>query len=170
MIQQHDTFDDVLEDRAVIMMPEEGECISLDGGKITLKITSDLTKDQLGLYEIRLAPGVVGAQLHYHRYMDEIFVVNRGVLTIQLYDRAIQAPEGAIVYAPRYTPHGFRNDSDQETVIHLLFNPGQSREGFFRGLGEILSSQPVDGARFLKLYQKYDSYPVDRGNFMPRRR
>jgi quercetin dioxygenase-like cupin family protein len=165
----HDALDDVLQDRAVVIMPEEGESIVMDGGKITLKITSDLTKDQLGLYEIRLAPGVVGAQLHYHRYMDEIFVVNKGKLTIQLYDRTIQAPEGAIVYAPRYTPHGFRNDSDGETVINLLFNPGQSREGFFRGLGQILSSQPVDGARFLKLYQKYDSYPVDMQNFMPER-
>jgi len=51
----------------------------------------------------------------------------------------------------------------------LLFNPGQSREGFFRGLGAILNEQPVDAGKFLKLYQKYDSYPADAGNFLPRR-
>ena len=166
-MQQQDALNDVLEDRSVIILPGEGENITFNGGRVTLKITSDLTKDQLGLYEIELAPGVVGAQLHYHRYTDEIFIVRKGKMTIDLGDIAIHAPEGAIVYAPRYTPHGFRNDSDEDAVIHLLFNPGQSREGFFRGLGEILNSDPVDPAQFLRLYQKYDSYPVDRQRFMP---
>lgn len=169
MQQQQDALQDVLEDRSVFVPPDEGESISLNGGKITMKITSDLTKDQLGLYEIRLAPGVVGAQLHYHRYMDEVFIVSKGCMTIQLGEREIAAEEGAVVYVPRYTPHGFRNNSDEEAVITLLFNPGQSREGFFRGLGEILNTQPVDPGKFLQLYQKYDSYPVDRGNFMPER-
>jgi len=166
-MQQQDALQDVLEDRSVIIRPDEGESITLNGGKITLKITSDLTKDQLGLYEIRLAPGVVGAQLHYHRYMDEVFIVSKGKMTIQLGGREIVAEEGAVVYVPRNTPHGFRNNSDEEAVITLLFNPGQSREGFFRGLAEILNAQPVDPGKFLQLYQKYDSYPVDAGNFMP---
>jgi len=110
---------------------------------------------------------VVGAQLHYHRYMDEVFIVSKGKMTIQLGGREIAVEEGAVVYVPRNTPHGFRNNSDEEAVITLLFNPGQSREGFFRGLGEILNAQPVDPGKFLQLYQKYDSYPVDGGNFMP---
>ena len=168
-MQQNDVLNDILEDRSVVVLPGEGESISASGGTITLKITSDLTKDQLGLYEIRLAPGVVGAQLHYHRFMDEIFIVSKGKMTIQLHEKEIEAQEGAVVYVPRYTPHGFRNNSDQEAVITLLFNPGQSREGFFRGLGEILNTQPIDPAKFLRLYQKYDSYPVDPGNFIPQR-
>jgi len=169
MYNQFDTLEDVLRDASVIKVPGVGENISFNGGRVTLKITSDQTKDQLGLYEIALAPGVVGAQLHYHRYMDEIFMVSKGKMTIDLGDKTVQAPEGAIVYAPRYTPHGFRNDSDGEAVITLLFNPGQSREGFFRGLGEILNSEPIDPGRFLQLYQKYDSYPVDLKKFVPER-
>jgi len=167
MYDRFDTLEDVLRDASVIRMPGEGESISFNGGRVTLKITSDLTKDQLGLYEIALAPGVVGAQLHYHRYMDEVFMVTKGKMTIDLGDRTVQVTEGAVVYAPRFTPHGFRNDSDEEAVINLLFNPGQSREGFFRGLGEILNSEPVVPAKFLRLYQKYDSYPVDNKNFVP---
>lgn len=167
MYKQFDTLNDVLDNHSVIILPEEGETISFNGGRVTLKITSDLTKDQLGLYEIALAPGVVGAQLHYHRYMDEIFMVRKGKMTIDLGDRTLQATEGAIVFAPRYTPHGFRNDSDEEAVITLMFNPGQNREGFFRGLGEILNSEPVDPAKFLQLYHKYDSEPVDKKNFVP---
>ena len=167
MQQQHYALEDVLEDRSVVVLPDEGEHIAAAGGEIRLKITSDMTKDQLGIYEIRLMPGVTGAQLHYHRYMDETFIVSKGRMTIQLNDREITAEQGSIVYVPRMTLHGFGNKSDEEAVIMLLFNPGQSREGFFRGLGEILSEQPIDPGKFLQLYQKYDSYPVDAKNFLP---
>jgi quercetin dioxygenase-like cupin family protein len=168
-MQQQHYLEDTLENRAVVVGPEEGEHINAAGGEVILKITSDMTKDQLGIYEIRLMPGVTGAQLHYHRYMDETFIVTKGTMTIQLRDKEITAEQGSLVYVPRMTPHGFSNTSDEEAVIMLLFNPGQSREGFFRGLGEILNEQPVDAAKFLKLYQKYDSYSVDAGNFLPRR-
>lgn len=168
-MQQQHYLEDTLEDRAVVVRSEEGEHINAAGGEIILKITSNMTKDQLGIYEIRLMPGVTGAQLHYHRYMDETFIVTKGKMTVQLNGKEITAEQGSIVYVPRMTPHGFGNTSDEEAVIMLLFNPGQSREGFFRGLGEILNEQPVDAGKFLKLYQKYDSYPVDAGNFLPRR-
>ncbi|HVU57892.1 MAG TPA: cupin domain-containing protein [Puia sp.] len=168
-MQQHHALEDVLEDKAVVVLPEEGEHIAAPGGKIILKITSDLTKDQLGLYEIRIMPGVTGAQLHYHRYMDETFIVTKGKMTIQLGGKEITAEQGSVVYIPRMTPHGFSNKSDEEAVVMLLFNPGQSREGFFRGMGEILNEQPVDPGKFLKLYQKYDSYPVNANNFLPQR-
>jgi len=168
-MQQQHYLEDALENRAVVVGPEEGEHISAVGGEIFLKITSDMTKDQLGIYEIRLQPGVTGAQLHYHQYMDETFIVTKGKMTVQVGDKEITGEQGAVVYVPRMTPHGFSNKSDEEAVIMLLFNPGQSREGFFRGLGEILSETPVDAGKFLKLYQKYDSYPVDAGNFLPRR-
>jgi len=168
-MQEQHHLEDILEDRSVVVLPEQGEHINAAGGEIFLKITSDMTKDQMGIYEIRLMPGVTGAQLHYHRYMDETFIVTKGKMTIQLSEKEITAEQGSIVYVPRMTPHGFGNKSDEEAVIMLLFNPGQSREGFFRGLGEILTETPVDTGKFLKLYQKYDSYPVDAGNFLPRR-
>ena len=63
-MQQH-YLEDRLEDRAVVVRPEEGEHINAAGGEIILKITSDMTKDQLGIYEIRLMPGVTGAQRRY---------------------------------------------------------------------------------------------------------
>jgi quercetin dioxygenase-like cupin family protein len=134
---------------------------------MTLKITSQLTNDQLGVYEITLSPGTTGAQLHYHRFMDEAFIVTRGVLTIGLIDGEKTAPEGTVIYAPRFTPHAFRNNSDQDVTVMLLFTPGQSREGFFRGLKETLSEKPVDPEKLLKLYNKYDSFPVDPNNMLP---
>ena len=49
----------------------------------------------------------------------------------------------------------------------LLFNPAQKREGFFRGLQETLAEDPIDPGKYLKLYNKYDSYPVDLANMLP---
>ncbi len=161
-------LEDELTDNPIIFQPGEGEVLSLGGGKVTLKVTSDLTNDQLGVYEIVLPPGAVGARLHYHRFMNETFIVNKGILSIQLTGREVDAPAGSVVYVPRFTPHGFSNNSAEEVTLTLLFNPGQNREGFFRGIKEILSEQPVDQSKFLKLYNKYDSFSIDENNMLPK--
>ena len=74
-------------------------------------MTSGISNDQLGVYEIVLAPMSIGAKLHYHRYMDETFIVTKGVLTFQTGNKEFQAEPGTVAYAPRFSPHGFRNDT-----------------------------------------------------------
>ncbi|MEZ5017124.1 MAG: cupin domain-containing protein [Flavipsychrobacter sp.] len=164
---QQDVFNDQLENKATIIPAEEGETFGMNGIVISLKVTSEMSNDQLGVYEIILQPHTIGAKLHYHRFMDETFIVTKGVLTIQLKDKEVQVKEGAVAYAPRFTPHGFRNDSEEEVRVLLIFNPGQKREGFFRGLYETLSESPIDPDKYLKLYNKYDSFPVDTNNMLP---
>ncbi|MGN8068749.1 cupin domain-containing protein [Mucilaginibacter sp. 22184] len=160
-------YTDVLKNEAVVFNPGEGEVLAIENSRITLKVTSELSNNQMGVYEIVLGPSTVGAQLHYHRFMDETFIVNKGTLTIQLSDKMIDAVEGSVVYIPRFTPHGFRNTTDLDVTATLIFNPGQSREGFFLGLKEILTEQPIDPHKFLKLYDKYDSIPVNTENILP---
>jgi hypothetical protein len=53
-------------------------------------------------------------------------------------------------------------------VVTLVFNPAQKREGFVRGLIGILAKDPIDPEDYLTLYNKYDSHPMDLGNFLPR--
>ncbi|MCE7996230.1 MAG: cupin domain-containing protein [Roseivirga sp.] len=168
-MMQPDYFNDQLEDKAVIFHPNEGESFNANGMTLTFKVTSELSNDQLGVYEVVLAPRAIGAKLHYHRFMDEVFIVNQGTLTLQLRDSKHQINPGAIAYAPRFTPHGFRNDTDQEVRLTLIFNPSQKREGFFRGLRQTLATTPIDPEKYLKLYNKYDSFPVDTGNMLPTR-
>lgn len=162
-----DYFNDTLQDKAAIFKPGEGETHEMPGVKLTLKVTSELSKDQLGIYELTLGPRVIGAKLHYHRYMDETFIVNKGTLTVQLSGYETDAPAGSVIYLPRFTPHGFYNNTDEEVTVTLLFNPGMNREGFFLGMKEVFTENPVDPAKFLKLYNKYDSFPVDEGNMLP---
>ncbi len=164
---KQDYFNDQLENKASIIAPQDGELFSMNGMSICLKVTSELSNDQLGLYEIVLAPNTIGAKPHYHRYMDETFIITQGTLTIQAGDKELAASQGTVAYIPRMTPHGFRNDSDEEVRIMLLFNPAQKREGFFKGLYETLSEDPIDPGKYLKLYNKYDSFPVDTNNMLP---
>lgn len=167
MKNEIDFLSDTLENKAVMFAPDEGEVLAMGGNSITLKVTSSISNDQLGVYEIKLAPATVGAKLHYHRFMDETFIVRKGTLTIDLATGPILAHEGAVVYVPRMTPHGFSNESGEDVIINLIFNPGQQREGFFHGLKSILTEPVIDAAKYLKLYQKYDSFPVDTNNMLP---
>lgn len=160
-------FNDQLENKAVIIQPNEGERFEMNGLSFTFKVTSEISNDQLGVYEIVLAPMAIGAKLHYHRFMDETFIVTQGILTIQAGDKEFNAVSGTVTYVPRFTPHGFRNDTNEEVKLVLLFNPSQKREGFFRGLHETLGEEPIDPEKYLKLYNKYDSFPVDTKNMIP---
>ena len=162
--QQRTTQDyliDKLVNSPVIVEDGKGETLEVFGSSITFKLTTESTNNQLGLYEVALAPNVSGAKLHYHRFMDETFIVTQGTLTIQLIDREVEVGEGGVIHIPRFTPHGFYNGTDGEVKAMMLFNPPQHREDFFRGMKEVVSEQPVDASNFLQLYHKYDSHPID---------
>ena len=94
-------------------------------------MTSDISNDQLGVYEIVLAPMSIGAKLRYHRYMDETFIVTKGVLTFQTGNKEFLAKPGTVAYAPRFSPHRFRNDTNEEVKLMLIFNPSSKRVRFF---------------------------------------
>lgn len=160
-------FEDELVDNASIILPEEGESLNLNGLSVSFKVTSELSNNQLGVYEISLPPNTIGAKLHYHRFMDETFIVNQGTLTIEVGNKLQKAKPGTVAYIPRFTPHGFRNDTNETVKLMLIFNPAEKREGFFKGLYETLSEVPVDAKKFLKLYNKYDSFPVNTSNMIP---
>nr|WP_298998316.1 cupin domain-containing protein [uncultured Allomuricauda sp.] len=167
MNQEPNYFEDELVDNASIIDPEEGESLSLNGLSVTFKVTSELSNNQLGVYEIALPPKTTGAKLHYHRFMDETFIVSQGTLTIEVGEKVKQAETGTVAYIPRFTPHGFRNETNETVKVTLIFNPSEKREGFFKGLHETLNESPVDPKKFLKLYNKYDSFPVDVHNMIP---
>lgn len=164
---KQDIFNDTLENKATIINAGGGETFSMNGITISFKVSSEMSNDQLGVYDIHMAPHTIGAKLHYHRFMDETFIVNKGTMTVQAGDKEYEVSEGGVVYVPRFTPHGFRNDTDDEVSVTLLFNPAQKRENFFRGLYETLSETPIDPEKYLKLYNKYDSFPVDTENMLP---
>ncbi|HEX2533372.1 MAG TPA: cupin domain-containing protein [Chitinophagaceae bacterium] len=162
-----DFFTDQLEDKATILLPGEGERLRAGDGSCTFKVTSELSRGRLGIYEIVLPPHTVGARPHYHRFMDEVFLVQKGVLTLELSGGHHLLSPGATVYVPRFTPHGFANTSGSELVLTLIFNPSEQREGYFRGLFGLLQAEQMDVPLFLQLARKHDTHPVDLPRFQP---
>ena len=162
-----DYLTDDLENKGFVLGPEDGTRLQIGGSTITFKVTSTDTQDRLGVYEIQLEPRRVGAQLHYHRFMDETFVVQAGALTVEVGSDVHRLEPGSVAFAPRFTPHGFRNDTDDPVKLTLIFSPGQQREGFFYGLKEILTAEPVDVESFLALANKWDQVPLDRAHAVP---
>ena len=167
MNEKENYFEDKLVDNAHVIEPGKGESFHLNGISVTFKVTSELSNNQLGVYEITLPPKTIGAKLHYHRFMDETFMVTQGTLTIELENRTQKATSGTVVYVPRFTAHGFRNDSNKTVRLTLIFNPSENREGFFKELHETLNEVPINPEKYLKLYNKYDSFPVDILNMLP---
>jgi len=151
---------DELVDRAAVFAPGQGEALEIKGGRITLKVTSSISNDQLGVYEIVLEAGVVGAQMHFHRYTDETFIVMDGTLAVTHGKTKVQAKAGSVIHVPRFTPHAFGNESDKPVTLMLIFNPALRREGFFYGLQQIFNAPQFDPAAFTALNHKYDSYPL----------
>lgn len=151
---------DVLDGHALVVDSEKGEKLTAEGVSCTFKITTDMTNNQLGIYEIVLQPHTTGANLHYHRFMDETFIVMSGILTIQTGNDKIEAERGSVVHAPRFTPHGFCNNSAEEVKIMLVFNPGQEREGFFYGLYDQFQKENPDEERLAWLNERFDNIPI----------
>jgi mannose-6-phosphate isomerase-like protein (cupin superfamily) len=164
---QQDFFIDRLENHATIVQPGEGARVTAGEGSCTFKVTTDMSNGRLGIYEIVVPSHTPGARLHYHRFMDEIFMVKKGRLTLQSGEDIRDLAEGAIAYVPRFTPHAFSNTSDEPLVVILIFNPAEKREGFFYGLFELLKAPEMDMKKFLQIYHKYDSYLVDPATMQP---
>lgn len=158
---KEDVFTDKLENKASIIQPGDGARVHAGEGSCTFKVTSDMSSGRLGVYEIVIPPHTMGARLHYHRFMDEVFIVNKGILTVDLGHETHQLASGATVYVPRFTPHGFSNSVDEVLVITLIFNPSEHREGYFKGLFDLLDAEAMDIPRFLQLAQKYDTHPLN---------
>ena len=158
---------DQLTDRALVRQQGECEALEFSKSRISLQLTSSETSDQLGIYQIELQPRTVGAQLHYHRFMDETFVVNQGKLTLLHGEQTNVVSPGGLAHLPRFTPHGFRNDTDEPVLVTLIFNPAMQREGFFRGIQLALESDPPDAEAIYAIYTKYDSFPIDAENMTP---
>jgi quercetin dioxygenase-like cupin family protein len=151
----------VLSNQPVIIHPSDGEMLQADGISCQFKVTSDISSDQLGIYQIILQPGTIGAGLHFHRFTDEIFIVLKGTLTIQSCNKIHDVEEGTIIQIPRLTPHAFCNNSATETKILLVFNPGQKREDFFRELFQSIRDKTLDTPAFRDLNVRYDSFSIN---------
>lgn len=128
----------------------EGEQMPLIGRLI-------LSDDQIGGgFEVIEYVGPAVPPPHVHRDHDEIFYVVKGGLRFVLGHESVEAPEGALVYVPRLTRHGFTVESGSKALLFII--PG-GLEGFFRDLSAGLAAGQPSAEVRAELAGKYDSIP-----------
>lgn len=157
-------------DDAVIVPSSENEQFEGHGNKLVVIIPTTITGNQFGLYDIEMAPKARGPKLHYHKLMNETFVIREGTLTVLTGKGEMKAEAGTVIYLPRLTVHGYNNDTDDIVKMTMIFNPGHNREGFFRKMYQMLDESPDDLEWFQKLYLEHDSYALNEKDMIPMRK
>lgn len=138
------------------------EYIVLPGGTINFKIPSFETEDRIGVYESSLNPQTIGAPMHLHRKMEEIFYVIDGELSMIVGTERVIGHAGDVIFIPRGTPHGFSNKTSTPLKLLLIFSPAQAREGYFEGMAALVKrGETFDSKAFLTLMAKYDQELVE---------
>lgn len=156
-------------DDAVIVASHENKQYQSRGNKLQVIVPATLTNNKYGLYEIEMQAGARGPKLHYHKEMDETFIIREGILTVLTAKGEIKAEAGTVIHIPRLSVHGYNNNSKGIVKMTMIFNPGFGREDFFRKMYKMLDQTPDDLSAFQKLYLENDSYSLDQKDMIPMR-
>jgi quercetin dioxygenase-like cupin family protein len=99
------------------------------GGVYRIVATAEETGNTHFAFEAIEPPGG-GPPLHTHATEEEFFLVLDGEMSFYVGGRVIRATTGQTAFVPRGTPHCFKNCSDREARVLVMFTPGNI-EGFF---------------------------------------
>ena len=146
--------------KAVVVGPGEGRLISVGstGAGVTVKASEAETGGLCTVWEGRIAPGTVGAGLHYHLGRDEFFYVLEGDVVLRIGDERHTAGAGTFAFVRRETIHGFRNASSDRATLLVMHHPA----GFDRYLEEMQQLAARQGGREERaaLAARFDMIPV----------
>ena len=123
--------------KGIVLLPGEGETVSLPGNKIT--VVHGEPDGAYSLVEWVSAPGVPGTPLHIHRITDEAFYVLEGTFGFQVGERTVDGAAGAFFYVPKGLEHTFWNQGPTPARMLIMMSP-PGFERYFEELAEGLAS------------------------------
>ena len=131
MNQPSNSFGSTAKTRAYVLGRSGGEHLVhfRDGSDIFIKVGSATGSEDLaaGTQQVKVGAGI---PVHRHFRMDEAFSVLKGSGTVLLEDVRHPFEEGAEIFIPRNTWHGFENP-DHELLLSWVVSPA-GLDGFFR--------------------------------------
>ena len=154
-------------DNAIITSSGMNERFESHGNKLQVVVPTTITNNQFGVYDIEMEPMARGPKLHYHKLMDETFIVREGTVTVLTTGKEIEVSAGAVIHIPRLSVHGYNNNSDDIVKMTMVFNPGLDRESFFREMYRMLEEDPEHISSFQELYLAHDSYSLNEKDMIP---
>lgn len=132
------TFEQIALTRA-----EDAERLVLPFGEFTVRLTGERTGGALSVVETVLPAGALGAAPHIHHAHEEYFLVTDGEVTFDVPGGAEVVGAGGSVAVPRGRAHGFRNASDTEARLTLMFTPA-GYENYFRDVARAAAAgEPI---------------------------
>lgn len=103
----------------------------------------------------RLAPPGSRSTPHTHRGVTEAFYVIEGELELRIDDEQLMGKAGTFVLVPPNVTHAWRNTSDRDTHVLVLFTPPVAYE-YFEELDRITTSvDRVDPSAVAALAEQY---------------
>lgn len=117
----------------------------------TVKVSGGDTNGDWVMYEVTDTIGN-GAPLHCHPW-GESFYILEGELEVQVGSRKVTAGAGGSVYVPENVAHNFKICSP--TLRALVVMAPASAEGFYRAIGEKITSLPPDPEVFQEICNEY---------------
>jgi quercetin dioxygenase-like cupin family protein len=154
-------------DDSIIVPSHKNEQFQSHGNKLKIIVPTTLTNNHYGLYEIEMEANARGPKLHYHKEMDETFIIREGILTVLTANGEMKAEAGTVIHIPRLSVHGYNNNSDGIVKMTMIFNLGLGREDFFRKMYQMLDETPNDLSAFQKFYLENDSYSLNEKDMIP---
>ena len=120
-----------IQSQGYVLGSGEGEHLAhfRDGGDIFIKVGSATGSENIAIGTQQVMVGT-GIPIHRHFQMDEAFSVMKGGGIVLLNDVPHKFEQGAAIFIPRNTWHGFENP-DQELLLLWLVSPA-GLDSFFR--------------------------------------
>src|SRR4051794_26697442 len=139
---------------AFVMKRGEGRTMNVNGGEVTVKISSQDTNGAFTVFEGQTDP-LEGPPLHLHQEQDEWWYVLEGKYLFEVDGQEIIAGPGATVFAPRGSRHTFQNIGATPGRLLTTVVPG-GLDLFFEELeAAVPRGSSIDPPKLVPLFEKY---------------
>lgn len=154
-----------MRDEGMVVLPDEGEMVWLQGLAARYVISGEQTGGRLSIVEHPIKPKALASPMHTHSREDEISFVIEGRVGVQIGDRIVIAGPGTTVFKPRGIPHAFWNESDSQARVLEVITPA-GFEQYFREMAALFAASTTgipDPEQSAALFARY-GLQLDRGS------
>ncbi len=139
----------------IIREEDQGEKTFLsDSWYQVWKTTGETTNGVVDTW-FEVVPPQMGPPEHRHAHFDECFWIVKGTFLIKVAGHSTKASEGAWIFVPRGTAHGFSNVGTETGQLLIEALPAGKMRQYFEEVGEVFRSKPVDQQALRRVDERY---------------
>lgn len=130
-----------------------GKVLNVVGDRVTVKTDGNDTGGAFSVMESVTPPGG-GTPAHKHTREDESFYIVEGAAEFTVAGENVRAATGCYVFAPRGTPHYYRNRESKPLRMLVIAQPA-GIERFFEEASDLAAAGPPSPQALTALAQGY---------------